>query len=132
MPGDGVGVGVGVGVDGVRVGVGVIPGVTVGVAVGVGVIPGVTVGVGDGVAPGPVMVKLVLEMSKNTLPTASTLIRAVVVAPTGIVIDSEPSLGVLANRIVGKVCPPSVDNEILTLAQLTGGSVVLFTSHVTV
>jgi hypothetical protein len=90
------------------------------------------VGVGDGVTPGPVMVKLVLDISKNTLPTASTFILAVVLAPIGMVTDSVPSFGVLANRTVGKVCPPSVDNEILTLAQLTGASVVLATSQVTV
>jgi len=63
---------------------------------------------------------------------ASTFILAVVLAPAGIVSDSDPSLGVLANKTVGKVCPPSVDNEILTLAQLTGGSVVLFTFQVIV
>ena len=125
--GERVGEGLGVG-DGLGVGVGV--GVSVGV--GVGVIPGLRVGVGVGVAAGPVMVKLVLEISKKTLPTASTLILAVVVAPAGMVTDSVPSLGVLANRTVGKVCPPSVDIEILTFAQLTGGSVVLFTFQVTV
>ena len=138
--GDGVAVAVadGVGVTGLRVGVGVGLGVDVGVGVGLsvgvgeGVMPGLRVGVGVGVAAGPVMVKLVLDMSKNTLPTASTLILAVVDAPTGMVTASDPSFAVLANKTAGKVCPPSVDNEILTFAQLTGGRVVLFTSHVTV
>jgi len=78
------------------------------------------------------MVKLELEISKNTLPMASTFTLAVVVGNIGIVTISEPSLGVLDNKTVGKVCPPSMDNEILTLAQLIGGSVVLFTSHVIV
>lgn len=127
----GVDVGVGVGGDTVDVGVG--DGVAgVAVADGVGVIPGLRVGVGDGVTAGPVMVKLVLDISKHTLPMASTLTLAVALAPIGMVTCSVPSLGALATRTVGKVCPPSVDNEILTLAQLTGGSVVLFTSHVTV
>lgn len=127
----GVGVGVGLGVTvgvgvGVGGGVGVIPGLMVGVGVGV------SVGDGVGVAPGPVTVKLVFDMSKKTLPTASTFILAVVEAPTGIVTASVPSLAVLASKTVGNVCPPSVDNEILTLAQLTGGSVVLATAHVIV
>ena len=78
------------------------------------------------------MVKLVSEISKKTLPTASTFILAVVLAPTGIVTASDPSLGVLASKTVGNVCPPSVDNEILTFAQLTGGSVVLVTFQVIV
>jgi hypothetical protein len=137
-----VGVGVGVGVDGVTVGEAVLVGEGSGLGLGVGVIPGlmvavgvgVGVGSGDGVgvAPGPVMVKLVFDISKNTLPTASTFTLAVVLAPTGIVAASDPSLGVLASKTVGKVCPPSVDSEILTLAQLTGGSVVLATVHVIV
>ncbi len=126
--------------DAVGVGLGVIVGVGVGVGGGVGVIPGLMVGVGVGVsvgdgvgvAPGPVMVKLVFEMSKKTLPTASTFILAVVLAPTGIVTASDPSLAVVASKTCGNVCPPSADNDILTLAQLTGGSVVLLTSHVTV
>ena len=71
-------------------------------------------------------------MSKKILPTASILILAVVVAPTGIVKFSVPSLGVLAARTVGKVVPPSVDKDILTLAQFTGAPVVFATSHVMV
>lgn len=123
---------VGVGVDGVTVGEAVLVGEGSGLGLGVGVMPGLTVGVAVGVAPGPVMVKLVFDISKNTLPTASTFTRAVALAPTGIVTASVPSLTVLASKTVGKVCPPSVDNEILTLAQLTGGSVVLATAHVIV
>jgi hypothetical protein len=100
------------------------------VGVGRGVPVGVAVGVGVGVDP--VMVKSESEISKKTLPTASTFTLAVVVGAMGIVTVSEPSLGVLADKTVGKVCPPSIDNEILTLAQLIGGSVVLFTSQVIV
>ena len=50
----------------------------------------------------------------------------------GIVTDSVPSLGVLASKTVGKVTPPSVDKDILTLAQLTGAVLVLLTLQVTV
>ena len=78
----------------------------------------------------PPMVKFVLLISKKILPTASTFILAVVVAPTGITTGSVPSLGVLAANTVGKVCPPSVLNEIFTFAQLTGAAVVLFTLQV--
>jgi len=109
-------------------GVGVGRGVGVGVAVGIGV--GVAVGVGVGVDP--VMVKSESEISKNTLPMASIFTLAVVVGVAGIVTISEPSLGILSDKTVGKVCPPSVDNEILTLAQLIGGDAVLFTSHMIV
>jgi hypothetical protein len=52
---------------------------------------------------GTSIVKFVLEMSKNTLPIASTLILAVVVGVEGTVMVSDPSLGVLANSTVGKV-----------------------------
>ena len=50
-----------------------------------------------------VMVKLAFEISKKILPTASILIRAVVVGVFGIVNTSVPSLGVLAASTVGKV-----------------------------
>jgi hypothetical protein len=50
---------------------------------------------------------------------------------SGIVTDSDPSLGVLAARIVGKVKPPSVDREIVTFAVLTGAAVVPATLQVT-
>ncbi len=66
------------------------------------------------------------------MPTASTFILAVVVAPTGMVTDSVPSFGVLADMTVGKVVPPSTDNDIFTLAQLTGAPVVPATFHVIV
>ena len=59
--------------------------------------------------PPGVIVKLMFEMSKKILPTASTFILAVVVAVFGITNASDPSLGVLAANTVGKVCPPSVD-----------------------
>jgi len=79
-----------------------------------------------------VMVKLVLEISKNIFPTASTFILAVVVAVLGMVSTSVPSLGVLADSTVGNVCPPSVDKDIFTFAQLTGAAVVLATAQVIV
>ena len=86
-------------------------------------------------APHPepaVIVKFVLDISKKIFPTASTFILAVVVGVLGIVNTSVPSLGVLAANTVGKVCPPSVDKDIFTLAQLTGAAVVLATAHVIV
>lgn len=82
--------------------------------------------------PPGVIVKLTFEMSKKTLPTASTFILAVVVAVFGIANASVPSLGVLAANTVGKVCPPSVDRDILTLAQFTEPVFVLLTSQVMV
>ena len=124
--GDGVGDAVGVGV---AVGIGV--GVGVGVGGGVGVAVGVAVGVGVGVAP-PVIVKFESEISKKMLSTASTFTLAVVVATLGIVSASEPSLGVLPERTIGKVVPPSVDNDSLTAAQLTGTPVVPATFHIIV
>ena len=84
-----------------------------------------------GVEP-PVIVKFESEISKKMLSTASTFTLAVVVATSGIVSASEPSLGVLTERTVGNVVPPSVDNDILTAAQLTGAPVVPATSHIIV
>ena len=81
---------------------------------------------------GIVIVKLVFEISKKILPIDSTLTLAVVEGVAGIVTASLPSLAVLATNTVGKVNPPSVESKILTLAQLTGAAVVLFTSHVMV
>jgi hypothetical protein len=77
-----------------------------------------------------VIVKFVLEISKKILLTASTFILAVVDGVFGITNVSVPSFGVLAINTVGNVCPPSVLNDIFTLAQLTGEAVVLFTLHV--
>lgn len=79
-----------------------------------------------------VIVKLVLEISKKIFPTASIFILAVLVGVLGITSASDPSLGVLAASTVGKVCPPSVDKDIFTLAQLTGAAVVLATDQVMV
>ena len=76
------------------------------------------------------MLKLVLLISKNIFPTASTLILAVVVDVLGMTSDSVPSLGVLAANTVGKDCPPSVLNDIFTFAQLTGLAVVFATLQV--
>ena len=87
--------------------------------------------VGSAQAAPLVMVKLVLEISKKILPTASTFILEVVDGVFGIVTTWLPSLGVLANNVL-KVLPPSVEIEIFTLAQLTGATVVLFTFQVMV
>ena len=79
-----------------------------------------------------VMVKFVLEISKKIFPTASTFILAVVVGVFGIVTTSLPSFGALADKTVGKVCPPSVDRDIFTFVQLIGATFVLFTLQVIV
>ena len=79
-----------------------------------------------------VIVKFTFEISKKTLPAASTLIRASVVAVPGRVTACEPSFGVPATSTVGNVYPPSVESRMLTFAQLIGVAVVLATFHVTV
>src|SRR5215212_2735854 len=79
-----------------------------------------------------VIVKLTLLMSKNIFPAASTFILAVVVALLGTVMFSVPSFAVLASSTVGKVFPPSVERDILTLAQFIGAPLVPLTFHVTV
>ena len=79
-----------------------------------------------------VIVKFVLEISKKIFPTASIFILAVVVGVFGIVSTSLPSFGVLADKTVEKVLPPSVDKDIFTFAQLTGAAVVPATAHVIV
>ena len=61
------------------------------------------------IGPGTVMTGAVVsaivrsawEMSKNTFPSASTLIRACVVATCGISTDCDPSFGVEAASVVG-------------------------------
>jgi hypothetical protein len=63
-------------------------------------------------------------MSKKIFPIASIFTRAVWVGVLGIRMLSDPSLGVLAERTVGKVVPPSVEREILTFAAFTGRSVL--------
>src|SRR4051794_17400731 len=76
------------------------------------------------VSPG-VMLKFASEISKKMFPTASTLMRAVEVSiPFGRVTLCDPSFGVLASRVVGKVNPPSVERVIATFAQLTGAKLV--------
>ena len=77
-------------------------------------------------------VMFVLLMSKKTLFQPFTITRPVVVVPTGTVMTAEPSLGVLSKSAVGYVNPPSVENRISTLAQLTGAAVVFATSQVMV
>ena len=81
---------------------------------------------------GAPIVKLVFEISKKIFPTASTFTRQVVPGVDGTVIVSVPSLAVADASTVGKVSPPSVDNKIFTVAQLTGAAVVPFTLQVTV
>ena len=78
-----------------------------------------------------VIVKLVFEMSKKILPTASTLMRAVVLAELGTVTVFDPVLGVEGVNIVGKLLPPSVDNEIFTFVAFTGRAAVPAGFHVT-
>ena len=70
------------------------------------------------------ILKLVLLISKNIFPTDSIFILAVVELITGMTSVSVPSFGVLVDNIVGKLNPPSVLNEIFTLAQLTGDAAV--------
>src|SRR5437868_3791667 len=77
-----------------------------------------------------VIEKFVFDISKKILPTASTLILAVVVGVFGMVSTSVPSFGVLADSTVGNVCPPSVESDIFTFAQLIGERFVLFTLQV--
>ena len=60
------------------------------------------------------------------------MIRAVLVLILGKVTGCDPSFGVLASRVVGKVCPSSVDRRMSTFAQLTGAAVLLATFQVMV
>ena len=80
----------------------------------------------------PIIVKSESPISKKMLSADSTFTLAVVVLTLGIVTASEPSFDVLAERTNGKVVPPSVDNDILTAVQDTGGAVVPATSHIIV
>src|SRR5262245_12048627 len=79
-----------------------------------------------------VIVKSAFETSKKMLPTASTLIRASVVAMFGIVTGSEPSFAVLAAKTTGYVWPPSDDRLIFTFAVPMGARSVPALSQVTV
>ncbi len=73
-------------------------------------------------------------MSKKMLPTASTLMRALVVAAVlaGIVNTAVPLFGILSANTMGNVCPPSVDKVIFTVATLIGAAFVFATSQVIV
>jgi hypothetical protein len=88
--------------------------------------------VGAGLGLESLIVKLVLEISKKMLSTASTLTRALVEAMLGTVIVSVPSLAVPAFSTIGKVFPPSVESSIRTREQLTGGTDVFAASQLTV
>ena len=70
--------------------------------------------------------------SKKTLPTASTLSRALAVATFATDTTSEPSFGVLSASTCGYVKPPSADMLIFTFSAAIGGRLVPATSHVTV
>ncbi|ESU27405.1 hypothetical protein FLJC2902T_21100 [Flavobacterium limnosediminis JC2902] len=70
-------------------------------------------------APEPVIVKLALFTSKKMWLLPFTMIRLVVPGIFGITTLCEPSFGVPANKTVGNVCPPLVDNKMSTLAQFT-------------
>src|SRR3954454_10237406 len=72
------------------------------------------------------------EMSKNTLPTASTLKRAADAVTFGSTTRAEPVFGAAAASTYGYVVPPSVDRLIFTCDTLTGAWSVPATSHVTV
>src|SRR5687767_11165896 len=65
-------------------------------------------------------------------PTASTLMRPVVVRLLGTVIDSEPSLATPLASAIGYVLPPSVESRMFTLAVLIGATSVPATAQVTV
>ncbi|HWP42343.1 MAG TPA: hypothetical protein VNO14_03840 [Blastocatellia bacterium] len=68
-----------------------------------------------------VMEKLEFEMSKKMLPSASTFMRAEEVTALGTMKVCDPSLGVEAAIVIGKVSPPSVESETFTEEQFTGG-----------
>src|SRR5688572_11196746 len=89
--------------------------------------------VGGRLPPPPgVTWKFAFETSKKMFPTASTLMRAVVVVPAGITTACEPSFGVLATSTVGNDVPPFVDSRMRTFAAPTGATAVFATSQVTV
>ena len=66
------------------------------------------------------------------MSAASTFTRAEEETLFGTVIDCDPSFGVFASRVIGKVNPPSVESRILTFAQFTGATLVLAIFQVTV
>ena len=66
------------------------------------------------------------------LTSIPPIFLCVVVGVSGIVIDSDPSFGVLAASTVGNVRPLSVESEILTFAVFTGAPEVPATFQVTV
>ena len=108
------------------------PGAQLGVQAGEGEGDGGTVAVGVGLGCPVTIAKSTSEMSKKIFPIASIFTRAVWVGVLGIRMLSDPSLGVLAERTVGKVVPPSVEREILTFAAFTGAPFVPATFQVTV
>ena len=79
-----------------------------------------------------VIAKFGSEMLKKMLSTASILIRAVEVGVLGMMMVAAPVLGLLGERITGKVFPPSMESRMRTFAQLIGAAEVLATFHVTV
>jgi len=79
-----------------------------------------------------VIAKFGSEMLKERLSTASILIRAVEVGELGMMMVAAPVLGLLEERITGKVFPQSMEGRMRTFAQLIGAAEVLATFHVTV
>ena len=64
--------------------------------------------------------KSLSEISKKVPLEQITIILAVVVAKFGTVIVSDPSFGTFDAKVIGYVCPPSVESRMLTFAQATG------------
>lgn len=84
-----------------------------------GAFPTQPVDVGAGVLLA-VIVKLVSDTSKKTLPTAPILIRAVDVGVFGITTSAEPLFAVAPATTVENVVPPSVERLISTCDAFTG------------
>ena len=76
-----------------------------------------------------VIVKFELEISKKMLLMASTFNRAEEEGELGTVKECDPSLGVELAITIGNESPPSVEREILTEEQDTGGAEVEATSQ---
>src|SRR5262245_15678857 len=86
---------------------------------------------GGGDADGTIE-KSALHRSKNTLPTASTFIRAFVQVMFGKTTTCAPSFGVLLLRVMGYVKPPFVERRMFTIVVFTGAFDVPATFQVTV
>ena len=69
--------------------------------------------------PDPVMVKFTLLTSKKIWLVPFTMILLVVPGLFGITTLAVPVFGFAESKVIGNVCPPSVDNKISTFAQFT-------------